>query len=172
MKAHLDHLRSQQGSVPQRDALGQVLDDLNAWGYLEEQQQTRHDSITCYGPGVFRGYLPLTWAAVTIWYKQRGYYYYDHLYLLGIWAMRSDEDTTQVIVGQRVLDYELPFFNPDSYYRRIQEEYRIFYKDSGAPPTGENQRYSVTYDPAARLDIRREIEDALRLWAIDLKRPW
>jgi hypothetical protein len=154
------------------DELGRTLDDLNAWGFLDEQAQARHAPITCYGPGVFRGYLPQTWAGVILWYKRRGYYYYDTLFLLGIWALRGENDCIKVLLGQRQLNYDLPFFNPESYYRRIQEEFRTYYKDSGTPPPADQCRYQVCYDPARRLDTRREIEDELVFWAAELKRLW
>jgi hypothetical protein len=171
LKQRLQQLH-EAAQISRYDPLGQALDDINAWGYLEEQQQARHNSISCYGPKVLRGFLPVTWTAVMIWYKQRGYYFYDRLTLLGIWAARDESDGISVMIGQRVLHYELPFFNPDTYYRRIQEEYLTFYKDSGAPPSVAQQLYARAYDADQRLEIRREIEDQLRYWAVDLERPW
>jgi hypothetical protein len=106
------------------DALGQVLDDLNAWGFLADQQQAHHERINCFGPGIFRGYLPITWAGVAIWYKPRGYYFYDTLSLIGIWTLRAAPTQVDVTLGVRQLRYALPFFNPESYYYRIQQEFR------------------------------------------------
>jgi hypothetical protein len=147
-----------------KDDLGRALDDLNAWGFLEDQQQTRHRLITCYGPGVFRGYLPAAWVGVVIWHKRKGYYFYDTLGLLGIWAQHSGPDI-EIMIGTRHLHYTLPFFNPESYYYRIQQEFRTFYKDSGSPPPPEQRRYVTCYDAGRRLDIRREIEAELNAWA-------
>lgn len=149
------------------DALGRALDDLNAWGFLEDQQQAQHRTITCFGPGVFRGYLPVAWVGVAIWHKPRGYYFYDTLGLLGIWALRAGQDGIEIVIGTRALTYTLPFFNPESYYRRIQKEFRTFYKDSGSPPPADQCRYNACYDPARRLDIRRDIEEELICWAAE-----
>ncbi|MAS37143.1 MAG: hypothetical protein CL610_24295 [Anaerolineaceae bacterium] len=148
-----------------KDELGQVLDNLNAWGFLEDQQQADHRDILCFGPGVFRGYLPVTWAGVTLWHKPRGYYFYDTLGMLGIWAVRPEPGVLRVLVGTRQLSYALPFFNPESYYRRIQQEFRTFYQDNGSPPPDDQCRYSVTYDAACRLEMRRAIEDEIIRWA-------
>ncbi|MBZ0300567.1 MAG: hypothetical protein K8J31_12535 [Anaerolineae bacterium] len=150
-----------------RDDLGQALDEVNAWGLLEEQQQAHHRLMTCFGPAIFRGYLPVAWAGVAIWHKPRGYYFYDTLGLLGIWALRTGERGVEMVVGTRVLTYMLPFFNPESYYRRIQTEFRTFYKESASPPPDEQRRYTACYDPARRLDLRREIEDEVSRWAAE-----
>jgi hypothetical protein len=157
------------------DALGKVLDDVNAWGVLETQREAHHAKITCFGPGIFRGYLPLAWAGVGLWYKQRGYYFYDTIQLVGIWALRQTEQQIEMVIGTRDLHYALPFFNPESYYRLIQDEFRTLYKDNGSPPTAETCRYTTAYDPERRLDIRREIEDQLDEWAYEQnppKLPW
>lgn len=150
-----------------KDDLGRALDEVNAWGYLEDQQQASHRTISCFGPGTFRGYLPVAWAGVGIWYKQKGYYFYDTLGLLGVWALRTEGDAVDLIIGTRTLTYTLPFFNPESYYRRIQTEFRTYYKDSGSPPGNDQRRYTTRYDPARRLEIRREIEEELRVWAAE-----
>ena len=149
-----------------------MLDDLNAWGFLEEQVQAHHTSITCYGPRIVRGFLPVTWAGVVLWYKRRGYYFYDRLFLLGLWAQREVSEEVQVVLGLRELNYDLPFFNPESYYRRLQEDFQIYYKDNGAPPPLDQSLYHACYVPERRLDIRREIEDELIVWAAALKRSW
>lgn len=164
--------RSLHHTPPQpNDALGQALDDVNAWGFLDDQQQAQHRAISCFGPGVFRGYLPVAWVGVAIWHKPRGYYFYDTLGMIGIWALRAEPDAVDIVLGTRTLAYKLPFFNPESYYRRIQQEFRTFYQDNGAPPAPEERRLTVRYDPAQRLDIRRAIEDELILWAAQQNAP-
>jgi len=172
LKRQLQQRSPQPAAAKHDDELGQVLDDLNAWGFLEDQHQNHHEKISCFGPGHFRGYLPITWAGVGLWYKQRGYYYYDHIQLVGIWAQRPVPDQIEVVLGVRDLAYALPFFNPESYYRRIQEEFRTFYKDSGAPPAPEEQRYKVIYESTKRLEVRRALEDEMIIWATDLAREW
>jgi hypothetical protein len=172
IKRQLQENAPQPAAAKHDDELGRVLDELNAWGFLEAQQQRRHEKVSCFGPGHFRGYLPITWAGVGVWYKQRGYYYYDRIQLVGIWALRSLPEQIEVVLGVRDLIYAMPFFNPESYYRRIQQEFRTFYKDSGAPPSAAQQRYSTNYDPTRRLEIRRALEDELIIWATELSRDW
>ena len=150
-----------------KDDLGKVLDDLNAWGFLDDQQQAQHRSILCFGPGVFRGYLPMAWVGVVLWHKPRGYYFYDTLGLLGIWALRAEPDGIEVVLGTRELTYVLPFFNAESYYYRIKREFRTFYNDIGSPPARDACRLATCYEPARRLDIRRQIEDELIAWAAE-----
>lgn len=164
------HIQQPPKPVRLDDDLGHVLDDLNAWGFLEEQQQSSPRAISCFGPGVFRGYLPVAWVGVVVWHKPRGYYFYDTLGLIGIWSLRAD-DGIDVVVGRRNLTYNLPFFNAESYYRLIQKEFRTFYKDSGSPPSEAGRTYTMRYDPAQRLDIRREIEAELQRWATEHNTP-
>jgi hypothetical protein len=164
------HIQQPLNPVKMDDDLGKVLDDLNAWGFLEDRQQDSPRAISCFGPGVFRGYLPVTWAGVVMWHKPRGYYFYDTLGMIGIWVLRT-ESGIDVVVGRRQLTYNPPFFNAESYYRLIQTEFRTFYKDSGGPPPEDARTYSVRYDPAHRLDIRREIEAELQRWATEHNTP-
>src|SRR5690606_21121070 len=171
LKTHI-----QQSTLPVKldDDLGRVLDDLNVWAFLVEQQCASHRAISCFGPGVFRGYLPVAWVGVVIWHKPRGYYFYDTLGMIGIWSLRA-EDGIDVVVGRRELTYNMPFFNAESYYRRIQQEFRTYYKDGGGPPPVDQCSYVIRYDPARRLDIRREIEAELQRWADEqdaVKRSW
>lgn len=175
LKRQLEQRAPKPLAAKHDDELGKVLDEINAWGFLEAQQESHHAKITCFGPGTFRGYLPVTWAGVAMWYKQRGYYYYNTIHLIGIWALRRADDHIDIAIGTRELVYALPFFNPESYYRRIQQEFRTFYKDSGSPPADDQCRQVSRYDPARRLEIRREIEDNLVEWAYEQnppKLPW
>ncbi len=159
-------LRRQRGRnrVP-GDELGSVLDQVNAWGLLATQQESQHRDITPFGPDVFRGFLPRAWAGVALWYKQKGYYFYDRIHLLGIWALRRDEDSIAIVSGLRALHYTLPFFSAESYYHRIQREFRTCYMDNGQPPVATASRYTAVWEPARRLEIRRELEELLLQWA-------
>ncbi len=148
------------------DPLGRALDEVNAWGLLTAQQEAQHRDITVFGPDVFRGFLPRAWVGVAIWYKQKGYYFYDRIRLLGIWAQRLDEGHIEILSGRRSLHYALPFFNAESYYYRIRREFRTVYKDDGRPPPTPVCPYTSPWDLAHRLDIRRELEDLLEQWAL------
>ncbi len=171
MSRHRHHerrLKSQkyvQPPAPQfHDVPGQALDALNAWGYLEDCKELNPARIQCFGPGVFRGYLPMTWAGVCLWYKARGYYHYGTLYLLGIWAMQARDEAITIALGIRELTYRLPHYNAEAYYFRIQREFKTFYGDSGTPPPESACFYNASYDPAQRLNIRRELQEALADW--------
>lgn len=150
-----------QTPAPRSDDLSRALDALNAWGYLEDCIASEPPTLNCFGPGVFRGLLPQTWAGVCIWYKQRGYRHYQTLGLLGIWALRGDEAIT-VTLGTKTLIYRHPIFNAEGYYFRIRQEFRTFYHDDGSPPA--QRSYTTVYDPARRLEIRRALESALADW--------
>lgn len=149
---------------PMADDLGAVLDAVNAWGALEQRSEMRLAAFNLYGPGVFRGPVPVEWAGVCLWYKLRGYHHYAVLHLLGIWAMRAGEQI-ELRLGVRDLHYQLPLFNAESYYHRIQREFKTFYADNGAP--AENSRLHMIYEPDKRLEIRRALEAALDVWAAE-----
>jgi hypothetical protein len=147
------------------DDLGGILDALNAWGYLEEYQEVKLKQINCFGPGVFRGYLPTAWAGVVLWCKYRGYYHYQTLYMVGIWAIRAGDNAVDVVIGTKEAAYSQPIFNAEAYYYRIQKEFKTLYQDNGAPPAEDRHLYAVRYDPARRLEIRQSIEKTLKTWA-------
>ena len=147
------------------DDLGKVLDEVNAWGLLAAQQEAQHRDITAFGPDVFRGFLPRSWVGVAFWYKRKGYYFYDQIQLLGIWALRRDAETIDIVCGLRALRYSLPFFSAESYYHRIRREFRTCYKDNGQPPAGTSLRYTSVWEPGKRLAIRRDLEETLAQWA-------
>lgn len=149
------------------DTLGSVLDEVNAWGFLEVWAHEELRQINCFGPGVFRGFLPTPWAGVLLWYKRRGYYHYGTLHLVGVWACQDadDENVVDIVVGTKAIPYGIPYFNPEAYYRRLQTSFQTYYKDNGGPPPAERRLYSARYDPASRLAIRQAVEDTLADWA-------
>lgn len=160
-------LEIKPGRVQAEDDLGTVLDDVNAWGYLEQWHEHHLKSVNLFGPGIFRGYVPVTWAGVCLWYKPRGYHHYSSLYLLGIWAVRAGEGI-ELRLGVRDLPYALPFFNAEAYYFRIQREFKTFYHDNGTPADASCCSYVVTYAASHRLATRRAIQSALADWAASL----
>ena len=162
-------LEFKPNTVQVEDDLGTVLDEVNAWGYLEQCSERSLKSINIFGPGIFRGYVPVIWAGVCLWYKPRGYHHYSILHLLGIWAVRTGEgDCIDLRLGVRDLPYTLPFFNPEAYFFRIQREFKTFYGDSGTPPEAAHCQYRITYDAAQRLTIRQALQAALADWAESL----
>lgn len=153
------------------DDLGHTLDGLNAWGCLDEWRDADLKQINCYGPGIFRGYLPTAWAGVILWYKRRGYYAYHTLYMIGVWVVRAEEDKIDVVLGKKEASFSLPIFNAEGYHHRIQSEFRTFYNDNGSPPAHENWLYTVRYDPARRLETRQALVAELAQWAKAYRQP-
>ncbi len=163
LKHKLDQL-TQPPTPAVSDDLGQALDALNAWGYLEDCVERNPAGINCYGPGVFRGLLPFSWVGVCLWYKPRGYHHYSLLSIVGIWAFRSDGQTITAALGQKSLPYRLPIFNPEAYHYRIQHEFKTSYQDNGAPPAASLCDYTTVYQPEKRLEIRAELQQRLVTW--------
>lgn len=163
---HRNRRRRQRYTAPtlppatECDDLGDALDAVNAWGYLEDWRGRDVLPVNCYGPGVLRGLFPVAWAGVLIWYKPRGYYHYQTLNILGIWALRAEENAVDLRLATTTAAYKLAFFNVEAYFNRIQREFKTFYDSSGTPPQTP-PLYSTRYDPARRLDIRRELLAAL-----------
>lgn len=153
--------------APADDALGAALDAINAWGFLEVWTHEELRQINCFGPGVYRGFLPTPWAGALLWYKRRGYYHYSTLHIVGVWACQGADNAAAVdlVVGTKAILYGVPYFNPEAYYRRLQTGFQVYYKDNGGPPPAERCLYSARYDPARRLEIRQAVEDALAGWA-------
>jgi hypothetical protein len=148
-----------------KDDLGGALDALNAWGYLEEWKEGKLKKMTCFGPDVFRGYTPTAWAGVILWSKPRGYYHYDTLYMVGVWAIRAKNEGIDVLVGTKEAAYSQPFYNAEAYNFRIQKEFKTLYQDNGAPPGEDRYLYQTHYEPTKRLEIRQMIEKTLKQWA-------
>lgn len=147
------------------DDLGGTLDALNAWGYLEEWKDAKLKQVNCFGPGEFRGYIPTAWAGVILWCKYRGYYHYNTLYMVGIWAIRVESDQIDVVIGTKEASYSHPIYNPEGYHRRIQTEFKTFYQDNGCPPDEERHLYKTRYESTQRLEVRQIIEKTLKTWA-------
>ncbi len=163
LKQKLDQM-AQPPAAAVSDELGQVLDAVNAWGYLEECVERNPAQINCYGPGIFRGLLPFSWVGVCLWYKPRGYHHYSVLSVLGIWAFKRDGETLTLALGQKSLPYSLPIFNVEAYHHRIQREFKTFYNDNGAPPADSLCEYHLNYEAEKRLEIRRELQQRLNTW--------
>ncbi len=159
--------RPQPAPTPADDVLGAALDSVNAWGFLEVWAHEELRQINCFGPGVYRGFLPTPWAGALLWYKRRGYYHYSTLHMVGVWACQGadDEAAVDLLVGTKAIPYGVPFFNPEAYYRYLQTGFQMYYKDNGGPPPAARRLYSARYDPARRLAIRQAIEDTLAGWA-------
>jgi hypothetical protein len=137
--------------------LQRVLDDLNAFGFLDDARRKVTDEILCFGPKDVYG---SSWSGVVIWFRPTGYHGYKALTLLGIWAC-ADMDTVPVIMGTRVLAFSAPFYNPEAYFHHIRHSFDLYYSDDASPPTEPDRLYGTAYIPSRRLEIRGEIETVL-----------
>jgi hypothetical protein len=151
--------------------LASVLDGLNALGFLDDLRRKRLPGISLYGPKAVKGANPQQWAGAVSWYKPRGYHHYRTLTLLGIWALETD-GAVPIIIGQKTLEFDLPIFNPESYYRRIKDQFELAYADDGCPPPENARLYTAVYQPSERLTIRDAIQKVLSEWAKHLKPGW
>src|SRR5262245_33881339 len=132
--------------------LGHILDELNAWGALEEVKESRLRRALCFGPKALKGEI---WAGAMIWCRPRTYYSYKTLYLLGVWVYGEGA----IFVGVKTLAYSAPYFNIESYMRQTQTDFRVYYPDDGRPPM--DKPTLALYDPAQRLRLRRDVEREL-----------
>jgi hypothetical protein len=157
--------RLQQRKLEQATAhdLVAILDGVNAFGFLEAIKQAPLAQINCYGPKSFRGYIPAPWVGVVIWCKPRGYYHYQTLTLLGLWAYETAGAPT-LTLGMKTLEYSAPIFTPESYHYHIKQRFDLHYDGDASPPERAGQ-YTVQFDPSKRLEIRRAIERELAAWA-------
>jgi hypothetical protein len=144
--------------------LAHILDELNAWGALEEAKEARLRRTLCFGPKALGGPKALArpsvataegWAGVMLWCRPRTYYSYKTLYLLGVWVYGENS----IFVGVKTLAYSAPYFNVESYMRQTQSDFRIYYPDDGRPPM--DKPILAHYDPAQRLQLRRDVQREL-----------
>jgi hypothetical protein len=154
--------------APPLHQLARVLDDVNAFGQLEELQQQQFHTIQCFGPKSINSGLKPTapsevWEGVVVWCKQRGYYSYRTLTLLGIWAIMAGEAVT-LALGTKQLAFTGHYYNAESYFRHIKSRFDIYYEDDGSPPDESRRLYSVQYDSAQRLAIRQALSETLARW--------
>lgn len=140
--------------------LAAILDGLNAASVLENVQKRPPAGLLCFGPQIVRGGM---WLGVVVWYRPPGYYNYQTINLLGVWAVQNSESVT-IIVGTRVLNFQLGFYNAESYFRHIRSTFETYYGKDAPPPDEANRLLTVDFDPTRRLDLRREVEAAVARW--------
>lgn len=160
----IEQKKREQASIPKQSILAGVLDALNAVGFLDQIKKRPPSGINAYGPQVFGGSGDgQEWAGAVIWHKPKGYFHYQTLGLLGIWAVEGGGQA-QVIIGEKALTFSAPIFNAESYYRHIKRRFDLYYPKDAAPP--QQALYSVVYDPAQRLTQREAVEQTLRTWVV------
>jgi hypothetical protein len=153
-----------EANAPQQDTLATLLDHVNAWGFLEDLKKSRRKPFNCYGPKTFRSYLPASWVGVVVWCKPKGYYHYETLTLLGVWAYEAD-GATYITLGTKTLPFNAPVFNPESYYHHLKRRFDLYYEDDGSPPPESARLYTANYDSSKRLEIREAIQREIVAWA-------
>lgn len=108
-----------------------------------------------------------------MWHKPKGYQYYQTLNLLGVWALGSGRDT-RIVIGEKVLQFNAPVFNPESYYHHIKRKFDLHYSGNASPPVNAEAGsliHDVIYNEAQRLEMRKALENALRSWVAAQKDP-
>jgi|FLYN01.1.fsa_nt_gi hypothetical protein len=156
--------KREEANAPKQDDLAAILDGVNAWGFLEDLKQSGLKQINCYGPKSLRGYIPISWVGVVVWCKPKGYYHYETLTLLGIWAY-EEAGTPHITLGAKALKFSAPIFNPESYYHHLKRRFDLYYTGDGAPPQDSSRLYTIKYEPSERLEIRAAIQRELARWA-------
>ncbi len=160
----IEQRKREEANAPQQDSLATLLDHVNAWGFLEDLKKSRPKQFNCYGPKSFRGYIPASWVGGLVWCKPKGYYHYETLTLLGIWAYEV-EDVAHITLGAKMLPFNAPVFNPESYYHHIKRRFDLYYEDDGSPPPDSARLYTANYDSSKRLEIREAIQNEVARWA-------
>lgn len=157
--------RAQAASAPLQSLLAATLNDLNAAGFLENLRRRPPAGLSVYGPRTAqaRAGMARQWLASILWHKPKGYYHYQTLGLLGIWAVEMGE-ATQIMVGRRLLAFNAPVFNPESYYHHLRRRYDLHYPDDSGPPDETRRLFTAVYHVEERLALRGQIEAALRGW--------
>ena len=138
-----------------------LLDLLNAYDAFAALTQRSYAGILCYGPKSIRG---AAWSAVIIWYHPKGYYGYQKLKLLGVWAHCLNADI-MLTIGIRQLPYQASIYNPESYHAAIQRGFKLYYDDNGAPPDeNDSILFQARHSPKERLTHRQTLDNILLRW--------
>lgn len=154
--------------APQQVGLAAILDGLNALGALDELKRRAHPRFNLYGPRSLQAAHPAAdggWMGAVIWAKERGYYHYQQITLLGVWAVAETGGAVKIIAGTKVLDFNHPLFNPEAYYHTIKKDFYLYYPDDGSPPHEPTAvLYQATYSDGERLTIRAALAGVLKEW--------
>ena len=176
----IEQRKRQQASAPKQSALTAALDSLNAAGLLASIKRRPPAGLSAYGPKSFNGLIttldsllavqddnslgPYHWTGTVLWHKPKGYYHYQTLGLLGIWALES-HDGFSIIAAEKSLNFNIPVFNPESYYHHIKQRFDLFYDGDASPPSeSEPILLSLRFDVSQRLALREALETILRTW--------
>lgn len=143
--------------------LSRALDNLNAFGLLEDVQRHPPGSLMCFGPKSIHGGADPAWVGVVVWMRRPGYHHFDMLSLLGVWA-EGIAESGRIIAGTRTLQYTGQPYNAESYFHHLKRDFSLHYGKDVPPPTGAGRLYERVYAPDARLEMRRELEAMIDDW--------
>jgi hypothetical protein len=179
----IEQRQREQASAPIQSALAAALDSLNAAGLLAAVKRRPPVEMSAYGPKTFKGLVtsldsllaadgqnslgPFHWTGSVLWHKPKGYFHYQTLGLLGVWAL-EDSDGISVVAGEKRLSFNAPVFNPESYYHHIKRRFDLFYEGDASPPDAgagaDSVLQGLRFDLAQRLGLREALESVLRAW--------
>jgi len=160
-KSILEQIAEIRGRA-QRENLARILDGLNVLDALDLLRSKRFSPNLSWGAKAFSGLQPTPWVAGLIWHRPAGYFGYKTLTVIGVWAVAQDSGT-QIIVGSKLLPFTAPFYEAEAYHKLIRDGFDLYYTDRGTPPDENRRVFTVTYDPAQRLELRDQIPGLLAL---------
>ncbi len=164
----LTRKKQQQSTAPAHQRLTASLDALNVSGTLQRVRQSCPTGIYAYGPKAVRQTKPPT-VGMVIWLRESGFYSYQTVLLVGVWAVLTEGETVQITVGSKQLDYAQATYNPEPYHALIRKDYRPYYRDDNRPPA--DGLLTLVYTPAERLQQRSQIAQALRAYGQGASSP-
>jgi len=154
-----------QSEQKSKSAYDMILDSLNTYDQLATLPLHDYKQILCYGPQVTR---QATWSGVVIWYRNKGYYGYQMLHLLGVWV-HQHETNIYLTIGIRDLPYRAAIYSAEGYHASIRNSFKLFYEDNGHPPQdGDKILFQTMYQQKERLTIRQTLLNVLHQWQIDI----
>lgn len=154
-----------QPEQKQKSAYDLILDSLNAYDQMATLPHHTYKHILCYGPQVIR---KPTWSGVVVWYRNKGYYGYQILHLLGIWA-HQHHTNIELAIGIRDLPYRASIYSAEGYHASIRNGFKLFYEDDGHPPEERNAILLQTiYQQKERLALRQTLINSLLQWQLDI----
>lgn len=143
-----------------------IVDSLNMYDMIARLTQKQYQHIICHGPKIV---THKEWSGVVIWYRPKGYYGYQMLYLLGTWIHQVNENI-QLTIGVRELSYRAAVYNPEGYFASIRKGFTLFYKDNGHPPSPEDTiLFESIYTTKERLTLRQTLEKCLSQWQQEIE---
>lgn len=143
---------------PAQETLAQVLDSLDAYGKLEKLRAS--GAVRAYGPRAFEGTTPTPWLGAVLWRKGGGYYGYQTLHVLGVWAI-AQPGAPLVVVGGKRLRYTAPTYEAEAYHKLIRRGFTVYYNGDASPPPDTGRVLAARYHAGRRLELREAVREAL-----------